>query len=646
MQKRFLIYTLLALAVSCTKEAVNHEPEEIAVIPEQTGHVPTGFRATLPTTATKTAVDMSTGIITWLADDPVFVSNGSESMTMFVEDGGSTEAALYAREEVIEGSGFYAVYPAGNADYLSGVFHSAIPSTQIYTRGGFASQSFPMVAICDKSRNFVFRNAASLLRIDTSAPSLLSGVRISSVTITADEAMTGEIAVSYSPGRNPEVDCSGGEKTVTVTAPEEGIPFGEPVYAVVAPGDYSNVSVRIALSNGLNYVFNPEGKVSVNRSACRQLSVSVEDNFTDLSAGGTANCYMITRGGSYKFRADVKGNGVETSCGIPAATSGISGVKVYYSDGDNFIDGSFALLGNYICFTTVKGGLPSGTALVSALDDDGRTLWSWHIWANGAIEDVQLSNGSVWLNMNLGAHQLEFNKEGYNGYYYQWGRKDPFLQKYTTSTAANVLAPFVSHASQTDGSLENSIANPHIFYGGFHPSGVTDITEDWSSYDDDYKVYDWWNKNVDGDAQNYVEPCKTMFDPCPAGYHVPVYYELDALLTMTAASSSTSSGGRTVEGKLFFPYTSYRYISLYAAWWPGGNEASRIFIPSATPYQTTTRHHRRFFRMYMTSSPSQGMSNGIRSYAVPVRCIKDGTTPVPAGNFTSSIEVLEPDDWE
>ena len=32
----------------------------------------------------------------------------------------------------------------------------------------------------------------------------------------------------------------------------------------------------------------------------------------DLSATETANCYMVSGGEKYSFRADIKGNGVET----------------------------------------------------------------------------------------------------------------------------------------------------------------------------------------------------------------------------------------------------------------------------------------------------------------------------------------------
>ena len=658
MKKDYIFFIIASFAVllSCSREipqtnTVEETPGEVRPDGPGESRIDTGFSATLPVAAsTKTAVNISSGSITWLTDDPIMVTNGNSQMMMYVSEGGSTTADLYAMEEVIEGPSFYAAYPAEGASYVAGTFQVTIPTVQSFVRGGFASQTFPMVAHCDAKRNFGFKNAASLLRIVVSSD-FFKNERISSVSVSANEPLSGMVYVSYPSGDDdPVVDSSAGEKTVYISAPEDGIPFGEPIYVTVAPGDYSSLSIRISLTSGLNYVHTVQEPLHLKRSAYQTIEVDLEDNYQDLSATERANCYMLTRSGSYKFRADIKGNGVVTSCSLPALTSGIAGVKVYHTDGEPFLDGDFALVGNYIYFSTVSGTLPTGTALVSVLDANGNTLWSWHIWANRLIDDVTLSDGSVWLNMNLGAHQVGFNKKGYNGYYYQWGRKDPFLQKYTSDTKVETLAPFVSHASATDGSLENSIANPHIFYGGYHPSGTDSITEDWSTYEDDVKVYDWWNKNITGDDQVSAPASKTMFDPCPPGYHVPVYSDLQSLRSLAASNPIYSSEGRRVEeGKLYFPYTSYRYFALYTDWWPGGSqkEASRIFIPSSTPSVTGGKSQRRYYRMYMTSSPSQGITSAQRSYGVPVRCIKEHGTVLPdTGSFEGDIENFDTDDWE
>ena len=560
-------------------------------------------------------------------------------MTLYVEEGGSTYAALYATDTVIEGNSFYAVYPATAASYSEGTFLAAVPTRQVYYEGGFSSETFPMIAVCDSRRNFSFRNIASLLKIVVSGDAF-KDLSVTSLTLTSDSSLSGIVSASFNDSGEILIDSSEGEKWVMVDASTNPVPVGTPIYVVVPPGEFGNLKADITFNSGLGYSCKVDGTVSVNRSAYREIKLTLADDYIDLSSSETANCYMITQPGKYKFRADVKGNGVMTSCGLDANTDGIVEARMYHHDGETFLVGEPGYKGGYVYFQTVDGDLPSGTALVSVLDAAGKTLWSWHIWANSAIKDVELSNGSVWLNMNLGAHQEGFNNTGYNGYYYQWGRKDPFLQKYTEDAKVATIAPFVSHASLTDGSLMNSIENPHVFYGGHHPSGVNDITEDWSTYDDSEVVYDWWNKDITGDGQNSVAPAKTMFDPCPAGYHVPVYSELAGLLEMAPADNSAETGGSTIEGKLFFPFTSYRYVSLNLGLWPGGGSESRAFIPSATPLDNTNKFHRRYSRMYLSSNGSHKLADGARSYGVPVRCVKD-VQYVPVASVTLNKTELE-----
>ena len=240
MKKTLLFCTISMLAVfaSCQREErspLSESPEA----PSVSARISTDFRAVLPGSSSKTAWDASTGIITWLTDDPVYVSNGSASMSLFVEEGGSSESALYSQEEVLEGTDFYAVYPFENAGFADQIFHSFIPSRQSYVKNGFATQTFPMVAVCDNHRRFAFKNAASLLRIETHS-ALTEGVRVASVTLLADQPMSGPISVDYAPGKNPEVTCEDGESAVTVVGPEEGIPFGETINVVVAPGNYGS----------------------------------------------------------------------------------------------------------------------------------------------------------------------------------------------------------------------------------------------------------------------------------------------------------------------------------------------------------------------------------------------------------------------
>lgn len=617
----FSVCLVLSGLTSCNKVGTSETDAVAPGADDAVQKIETDFVAALPDRA-RTTVDLTTGLVTWLKDDPILVSNGTMATTMYIKQGGGTGSPLYTTGAIPTGDAFYAVYPAGGAAYDAGTFSSTIPVSQSYVADGFATEVFPMVAACGADRQLAFKNAASLLKI-VPTTTFFSDQTIASVTVSANEYLAGAISVSYTQGGTPSVLCTG-SKSASITA-VGGLNFGTPIYMVVAPGSYTGVTVTLTFTSGIKCTY-PVGALEVERSKYRTLALTLADNYTDLSASATANCYMIKTPGSYKFRATVKGNGVTTSCGLAASTpaSSIKTTKLYYSDGESFLDGGFFYRNGYVYFTTVGGTLPIGTALVSVTDDSGTTLWSWHIWANRNIADVKLSDNSTWLNMNLGAHQVEFNALGFNGYYYQWGRKDPIQQAVGVN---NILdSPFVSHASQTDGSIANSIKFPLYFYGGYNTGGAN--IQDWCTFEDDVKYYDFWNKNITADQQTTAAPGKTMFDPCPPGYHVPTYAEVVNVCKLT---KSAGTQGAYIDGKLFFPYVSSRAAGITKKWWGGVAESDtdtsvgeRGFYHCTNPSTTGDKSNRKVYRWYARKG-SVGYSGSViqRAEGMVVRCAKD-----------------------
>lgn len=620
MTNKYSIAALLLLLLSCSREAA-----DLQAPPSTAPHIPTGFTASLPGSGaptSKTSLDFDaagTGTLIWNDNDPVMVSNGTDMMTLYIEKGGSTSGELYAESGLMDGNDFYAVYPSGfSSSYSEGTFTAEIPSSQSFVPGGIASETFPMIAVADDKRNFAFRNVASVIAlVPASDDESIRGADISSITISTAQYIAGSVSASFGEGGIIETECIG-SRSIQISG--AGMKLGEPVYIVTAPGQFTDFTVRISLQNGFSLRTTLSEPVKVDRSKWLRLEVPMSGGYENISESGTANCYMITKPGSYMFNARVRGNGkVPPSCeGIvdPVISEG-EHVEVYNIDGEDFLLEPINYSDGSIFFTTKEEELPVGSMLVSLVNSNGTVLWSWHIWANPEIADVTLSNGQTWLNMNLGALHTGFSNVGYNGYYYQWGRKDPFLQKYTSSAGALEIAPFVSHASKTDGSIMNSIAHPEIFYGGYK-SGSTNI-EDWASFDDELKYYDLWNASCTGDDQKDLPADKTMFDPCPAGYHVPVYSEVDSLM---AISPKVWSGNCKVldDGAILFPASSYRYINLYGDYWITGTP--RAFFWCATPYSTGNKDSRRGYRPWFTSG-GNGIGNSPRSYGVPVRCIKD-----------------------
>ena len=277
------------------------------------------------------------------------------------------------------------------------------------------------------------------------------------------------------------VNLSDGSLTLTSGTPEISLHFNEaanlsatPVnaYMTITPGHAGKTFSVYATVNGIETKLGskkvPASGLPAGVKAA--LSFEVGDNtigheYTDLSANGTANCYLVTSPGFYKFKADVKGNGVvpsqlESVVG-ETAIAPKSALVLWYNTlqkSNNWVDESPVYLSSvsldsdgYIRFYTPDVFVP-GNVVIAAFAEEGVTyesitvdenkcinnatlLWSWNIWAaeDYAPESTAVNaDGKVFMDRNLGALISGVGSTGnYEpayavGNYYQWGRKDPF----------------------------------------------------------------------------------------------------------------------------------------------------------------------------------------------------------------------------
>ena len=110
---------------------------------------------------------------------------------------------------------------------------------------------------------------------------------------------------------------------------------------------------------------------------------------TDLSSSASANCYIISEAGLYKFKT-VKGNST-TSVGSVASASILwetFGTDTAPEPSD-LISG-FCYKDGYIAFQTADT-FKKGTAVIAANDADGNILWSWHIWLTDQPQEHVMS---------------------------------------------------------------------------------------------------------------------------------------------------------------------------------------------------------------------------------------------------------------
>ena len=224
-------------------------------------------------------------------------------------------------------------------------------------------------------------------------------------------------------------------------------------------------------------------------------------------------------------------------------------------------------------YIKVVAGFTQGNTVVYAKNTSGNIVWSWHIWVTSYVPNTTTINynGKVWMDRNLGAKTNGTSSTAY-GLYYQWGRKDPFPGGTNNSTAWPTTYgsfPATSNSGPVT-SLVTAIQNPNIFYK--------------------YVVspYDWLTPQNDVLWNNSG---KTIYDPCPDGWRVPLNTEFSGVFPFP---SNTLSGCWHGDG-------TFGLASATGHWWSG-------VITGAFAY-------------YLVSTGHAGP--GTRADGLSVRCVKN-----------------------
>lgn len=221
--------------------------------------------------------------------------------------------------------------------------------------------------------------------------------------------------------------------------------------------------------------------------------------YTDLSAEGTANCYLVKAAGNYKFKA-VLGNS-DATVGNVKKTEVLwetFGTDVMPNVGD--LIASVGYKNGYIYFSTPET-FANGNASIAARNSKDVILWSWHIWCSeeGWNDQVYANNAGTMMDRNLGATSATPGNVGALGLLYQWGRKDPFMGS-SSIDGADVAA--------STGSWDYVSSPQTVAFTEQNPT--TNISSE-----------NWCSNTMSNYANNWTDSVKTIYDPCPIGYRVP-----------------------------------------------------------------------------------------------------------------------------
>lgn len=330
----------------------------------------------------------------------------------------------------------------------------------------------------------------------------------------------------------------------------------------------------------------------------------------DLSAIGTANCYIVTREGDYSFNAKVMGNGDEgyiAGVDFPTETTELFPKTVDKPyDPNGVIENVTIEVSSDETTATVKFHATGnkGSAVIT-VKDNRYIRWSWHIWCTDRPKDRTHTNPDqlqfTFMDRNLGATSADpADGEATYGMYFQWGRKDPLDREQSTSK----MATNTSHA------FVYSIRYPNRAYS---QDGNTE--GNWYTGKNNY----FWG-NPDYGRNRYLKDLKkTIYDPCPVGYMVPPANAF--LIFNDQKRAQFTDAGIIIHGDYgqtnFFPWAGRLYQNLNTigsevAYWHSC--AARIGV-SEDAGGAQTRVDRASGIVYL-------YQGDIRARVLPIRCVK------------------------
>lgn len=528
------------------------------------------FTASIESGATKTALNKNGDDydVLWRSGDAIAVVDNAANKGVY------TTESVTSHAEFILRSGDAATTPDYKAWYPAGIYNDGtptLPAVQTYVEGRSAAEGnicqAPMYAESGTS-NLEFKNLCGIVRLNITTS--LSTIKVRRIILTADEGMSGAISNYASLATDGYAAAVSGTAGVTLDCGSACIPINSTARAfhvAIPAGMYTNFSITVEAFNTYSASWCKQTKtftvpVVVERSKITTINASFDSYAAispepsgdpiDLSARETANTYIVSAAGNYKFKATVKGNGGYDPLTGTTATeinpADISGVTVLWEQGKNpgyairqtagKYDISYAA--GYVTFIKPTTDVRNTACVAIFKDGAGGTdgsydkvydeiLWSWLIWSSPEPGTVS-HNGKTFMDRNLGASLYGLGENYARGFLFQWGRKDAFSAASGSNSDVYWFSPIAINVFTDYPAEVKSMA-----YTIAHPTARIVC---WT------KATHSWMPEAEYGKRPWREEVKTIYDPCPPGWKVPAKADMDGItgLPDTGLYGSTDKG--------------------------------------------------------------------------------------------------------
>ena len=548
------------------------------------------------------------GSFTWASGDQIWLHTTSGSVVGTLSDGAGTASASFSTGVFIGNLTGKAVYPYNTGHTVSGNELSVVLPSSYDLGSNLANTNAAMYGV-NVDGTIRFNHLAGVMRFKFK--NVPAGT--DKFQITLDKKISGTFTADLTadlPIIETATTSDASEKTVTLNFDPLTSVSDICLYVPLPVGTYTTLGLDLWAGSESIWSYSNTVTNTISRKTLKLMPAvsmggtvggdiegegsvggEIEGEIVDLSGNGTANSYIVSEAGSYKF-TPTKGNSSESVGAIATAEVlwETFGTDVTPNVGDLVKNVKYE--NGVISFET-PSAYKEGNAVIAAKDASGTILWSWHIWLTDQPEgQVYYNNAGTMMDRNLGATSTTPGDVGALGLLYQWGRKDPFLGSSNISDDVDAKStgswPSAVSSDSNNGTIAYATANPTTFikfndynYDWYYTgSSSTDNTRRWTT----------------------SESSKSIYDPCPAGWRVPDGGS-NGVWSKACGSSSYFSGypydgtneGMNFAGKfgsastIWYPASGFRYsgddslcyVGYYGYYWsasPDGNRAYYLYF--------------------------------------------------------------------